>query len=157
QEVSQLVAAAREPDATEPSGPERTLVEQRMAADRAIGVHAALAAANAFNPLPGLDIGIDLGILSSLARSLAAIYELGEDRFEDVERHLQSDVVALNVLQLSAESLTPLVVRKALATTLPQLGLELVARETTKWVPVAGSAVAAGIGYRMFQRFGAHL
>ena len=42
-----------------------TLRTKREAAEKIVGIHAWLAAANALNPIPGLDIGVDVGLLDA--------------------------------------------------------------------------------------------
>jgi hypothetical protein len=112
--------------------------------------HAGWAAANAFNPVPGLDVGLDLQLLNSLSRSLAAAYGLSE---EQSTAHRMTYPAVHQFL----ERIAPRLAQGTVAVALRSVGLELLARETAKWVPLAGNMVAAVIGYRLVRRFGENL
>ncbi len=133
------------------------LDDKRKAAEKVVGTFANLAAANAFNPVPGLDVTIDLGILTAMTRSLTDVYGLTAAQAAALEKQARTRTFGYPAVQQVLERLAPRLAERALALTLPRIGLELLARETTKWLPVAGSMLAAGIGYRMVHRLGKEL
>jgi predicted GTPase len=67
-------------------GPE-TLARKREAAEKVVGIYAGLAAANALNPVPGLDISVDVGILTRMARYVISTYGLRKDQVEALQSH----------------------------------------------------------------------
>src|SRR5262249_3933586 len=61
-----------------------TLAKKREAAEKLVGIHTGLAAANALNPLPGLDVSVDLGILTAMNRYIISTYGLSKDQIESL-------------------------------------------------------------------------
>jgi hypothetical protein len=45
----------------------------------------------------------------------------------------------------------------AVVAILQRLGLECISRETTKWIPMVGTAISATFGYQIVYRFGEKL
>ena len=128
--------------------------DKRGAAERLIEDHAGWSVANAFNPVPGLDIGLDLQILNSLCRSLAGAYDLGQEQTAVLADRSLTHRLSYPALHQMIERATPRLAQGALAVALRRVGLDLAVREVSKWVPLAGSVVSAAIGYRMVRRFG---
>jgi uncharacterized protein (DUF697 family) len=122
-----------------PSAADTSPAQKRQEAEQIIDRYAGLVAANAFNPIPVLDVGIDVRLLTAMSAALAAAYGLGQDQTRAPDYESQA-------LHQAAE--------RTIAGLLPRLGLELVARESSKWIPFIGSVVAARMGYRMACRFG---
>lgn len=157
----QWLADEKEPEAPEPS-PEPTTAEaptiegRRRAAHTVIKEYAGLAAANALNPVPVLDLGMDVGLLLAMSHSVAAVYDLGPADVAPIT-HGATTSLGRQLLKKLRNQLTMTVTRRVLATTLPRLGMEVVARETCKWLPLAGTALAAHIGYDITRRLGAKL
>jgi len=134
-----------------PSASESSLDQKRQEAKEIIDRYAGLAAANAFNPIPVLDVGIDMRLMIAMSEALAAAYGLGQDQTQALAGTKISHSPALRHV---AERTTPYLAERVAAGFLPRLGLELVARESSKWIPFIGSLIAARIGYRMACRFG---
>lgn len=124
--------------------------EKRQAAERLIRFHAGLAAANSLNPVPGLDVGVDAGILTALHHSITRLYGLPTEP-------AQSPVCFLSILQPITWRLGPTLTGKVVGALLRQIGLECIGRETTKWLPVVGTAISATIGYQIVSRYGEKL
>jgi hypothetical protein len=134
------------------------LFDRRREAAQVIDNHSWLAAANALNPILGLDIKIDLTIFASLARSVGAVYNLSEEQVQALQDRSEAQLSEeSDTFHHLARRLAPFVTSRASALALRRIGLELAAREATKWVPAIGSVVAASIGYCMISRTGEQL
>jgi uncharacterized protein (DUF697 family) len=133
----------------EPSGGDPELEACRCAARKVIDEYAGLTVANAFNPIPLLDLSLDVGLLMAMSRAIAVAYGLDEEHQERLSRLPATSQLARKALHQVALSVPPRVATRVLAVALPWVGLEFVARQTSKWVPLAGSLVAARIGYRI--------
>ncbi|CEF49314.1 unnamed protein product [uncultured bacterium] len=59
---------------------EDLLRKKRRAAEKIVSNYAILAAANAFNPIPGLDVGVDVGVLALMANKVVAAYGLTDEQ-----------------------------------------------------------------------------
>src|SRR5262249_9441724 len=65
---------------------QETLARKREAAEKIVAIHAGLAAANALNPVPGLDVSIDVGILMTMIRYVISTYGFSKTQVEALER-----------------------------------------------------------------------
>jgi hypothetical protein len=117
---------------------EETLGKKREAAEKIVGIHAGLAAANALNPIPGLDVSVDLGILTAMA----------------VRRQAHLRAAVFKGIHGVADRLAPYLTEKFVLASLRRMGLEVWVKNTSKWVPFVGTLVSAGLGYKLTYRFG---
>jgi uncharacterized protein (DUF697 family) len=124
--------------------------ERRRAAQRLIRVYAGLAAANSLNPVPGLDLGIDAGILTALHHAISNLYGLPTEL-------AQPQACFLSMLQPITLRAAPTLTGNAVGAIFRRLGLECIGRETTKWLPLVGTAISATIGYQIVRRYGEQL
>jgi hypothetical protein len=131
--------------------------EKRQAAKRLVRMYAGLAAVNSLNPIPGLDVGIDAGILAALYHSITANYGLATEQAQTLSKQVKRQGYVSPVLQSINERCCSTLTRNALAAILTRLGGECIARETTKWFPVVGTVISATVGYRVAYRFGEKL
>lgn len=129
------------------------LKKKRDAAEKIVGRCALVAAANGLNPVPGLDVSVDLGVLSYMARQVISTYGLREDQLEFAARPHLADG-ALQVVRRIAKPVTEYLVREAIEAFLKRIGKSIAAKSLAKWVPIAGQAVAAYLGYRLTIHFG---
>ena len=86
---------------------EETLAQKREAAEKIVGIHAGLAAANALNPIPGLDISVDLGILATMNRYVISTYGLTQDQIQAMKNQAQICATVMRGLQEVADRFTP--------------------------------------------------
>lgn len=132
--------------------------ERRREAERVIDACAWLAAANAFNPILGLDLKVDLEILASMTRSLGEAYGLSEEQLQELQARWEDrHSVSHSIIPHIARRLAPHAACRATTLAFRRLGMDLLAREAAKWVPIVGSAVAASTGYYLFSRVGEQL
>jgi hypothetical protein len=136
---------------------EASLAEKRRQAEMVVETYAGLAAANAFNLVPGLDVGIDVGIVAAMAQSLVATFGLRREQIDALQWQAAIRTSEYQALQQIAERFTPYLAGKLVSTALAGLGLECLARETSKWLPLVGTVLSASIGYRMVHRLGEQL
>jgi hypothetical protein len=137
-------------------GPE-TLARKREAAEKVVGIYAGLAAANALNPVPGLDISVDVGILTRMARYVISTYGLRKDQVEALQGQLHVSAAVIRGVREIAQRFTPYLAEKFVAAALRRMGAEVLLKNTSKWVPFVGTLVSAGLGYQLTYRFGEQL
>ncbi len=131
--------------------------EKQQKAQQLIRIYAGLAVANSLNPIPGLDVGVDAGILAALHHSITTLYGFPNEPGVTGITPPQPKDCFFAVLQSITRRLAPSWTGKAAGAILRQLGMESVGRETTKWFPVVGTAISATIGYQIVYRFGEKL
>jgi hypothetical protein len=104
-------------------------------------------------PLPGLDWAVDAALLSRLVPAINAQFGLSPeqlDRLPDHKREQVQKAVAMVGSVLVGKFITrDLVIRMA-----QSLGKRLTAQQAAKYVPIAGQAVSAIMGYTALRYLG---
>ncbi|WP_218597734.1 GTPase [Polaribacter sp. NJDZ03] len=127
---------------------ENILLEKRKIADKIVSRYSALAAANGLNPIPGLDIGVDITLMVKLSKEVQNIYGLNEEQQEYNKQLLDQKsikLIASKVLQYTARYGG----KEAIMILLKKASTTLIAKTASKWIPLVGSIIAAGIGFKM--------
>ena len=120
---------------------------------RLLGRKALIGAAASTVPIPGLDWAADAALLSRLVPQISAEFglsltqldRLGPQRREGV----QKAATAVGALLVGK-----LVTRELLITLAKHAGIRLTAKQATKYVPLAGQAVSAVLGYAALRALG---
>jgi len=135
---------------------EEALKKKRKVATDLIPPYAGLSAANGFNLITGLDIAADIGILIKLGNKVAEIYGLTSSQFEYIKRLLGPRAVP-TLLEKIAQFTTKYLVKEGVLLLLKQIGKRTTAKQASKWVPVVGPLISAGIGWHATFMFGEQL
>lgn len=124
------------------------LEEKRQACEKLVAVKSAYAAANGLNPIPGLDVGIDVGILMALFSDIREAYGLSDKVLDGAaaSAKIGSARLAQNVLGGMA--------KEGVALLLKQFAGREVAKSMLKYIPLLGTAVSASIGYALTSNVG---
>jgi len=136
---------------------EETLGKKREAAEKIVGIYAGLAAANALNPIPGLDVSVDVGLLTAMSRYVISTYGLGREQIEALQKDAAHRTWAYKAVHEVADRFTPYLTEKFVLAALRRAGGEALLRNTSKWVPFVGTLISAGLGYQLAYRFGERL
>ena len=124
------------------------LQRKRKVAQERIPPYAGLAAANgSLNPVPGLDLAADVSLLLKLGEEIAAIYGLTRSQFDFIKRLLGPKALP-SLLAKVAQFSTRYLAREGLVGLLKRLASREVSRQSTRWIPMAGPLIAAGIGWQ---------
>ena len=135
---------------------EEALKKKRKVATDLILPYAGLSAANGFNPIPGLDITADIGILIKLGNKVAYIYGLTSSQFEYIKRLIGPRAVP-TLLEKIAQFTTKYLLKEGVLLLLKQIGKRTTAKQASKWVPLVGPLISAGIGWHATFKFGEQL
>ncbi|KQP14962.1 hypothetical protein [Pseudorhodoferax sp. Leaf267] len=114
---------------------------------------ALVAAAAGTVPVPGLDWAVDAALLSRLIPAINAEFGLTPDQIDQLDPHQREQVqkaVGLVGSVLIGKFITRDLVLKAATT----IGLRLTAGQAAKYVPLAGQAVSALVGYSAIRFLG---
>lgn len=127
---------------------QEALSRKRDNAMRIVSWYAAAAAANGLNPVIGLDITVDVGILRKMSREVAQIYSLTkeqEDYWKGMLKGPHGQALLKNAVSLTLKYGT----EGAIATILKAIGKREVPKAFAKFIPLAGQALAclAGAGF----------
>ncbi len=127
---------------------ENILLEKRIIANKIVSRFSAIAAANGLNPIPGVDIGVDLAIMLKMSKEVQNIYGLNAEQQEYNMQLLDkksAKFIATKVLQYTSRYGG----REAIMVLLKKLSATIATKTASKWIPFVGQAIAAGIGFKM--------
>jgi hypothetical protein len=142
---------------TTPLPAERSLAEKRERAEQAVEHFASLMAANAFNPVPVLDVGLDVRILNAMSEAVADAYGLNRDSVTPSDTELARAAWVNQAADQIADRFAPHAAERVAHFIVSKFGVELITRQASKWLPFVGALVCARIGYRVASGFGRKL
>ncbi len=129
------------------------LVERVRACRRLLNRRALVGAAASAVPVPGLDWAVDAALLSRLLPDINAQFGLTPeqiDRLSPRKREQVQKALAMVGTVVAGKFVTrDLVLRMA-----KMVGMRLTTRQAAKYVPFAGQAVAAAVGYATLRYLG---
>ena len=145
--------AAKAPDARQMAADSPPLLAAVERSRKLLHRRALVAAAAGVVPVPGLDWAVDAALLSRLIPQINAEFGLTPaqiDRLAPQQREQVQKAVALVGSALIGKFITrELVLRAAQA-----VGLRLSAQQAAKYVPLAGQAASAALGYATLRYLG---
>lgn len=118
---------------------------------------AAISAAAAVLPVPGLDFAVDAAAFADMLMSINRAFQLSPEQIEKL--HTDERLAVITALsQVSAVFAGRYVTSAAVLTVVKQLGSRWVAGKTAKWIPIAGQGAAAALSYWAVVKLGdAHI
>lgn len=114
---------------------------------------ALLAAAASAVPLPGIDWAADAALLSRLVPQISTEFGLSVTQVETMAPQ-QRERIQKAATTVGALLVGRLVTRDLLMALAKHAGLRLTTKQATKYVPVAGQIVSAGLGYAALRALG---
>ena len=114
---------------------------------------ALVAAAASAVPVPGLDWAVDAALLSRLIPQINAEFGLTPGQIDQLEPHRREQVQKA-VAMVGSVLIGKFVTRELVLRATQAVGLRLTTKQAAKYVPVAGQAVAATLGYATLRYLG---
>lgn len=111
---------------------------KRSACEKHVAIAAGLSAANALNPIPGVDVAVDIGILLTLFKDLRDSYGLSPNRLAEL---------AAGPLEAIAREVAEFATRQGILTLLKRFAGREAVKQVSKYIPFVGQAIAAAIGF----------
>ncbi len=112
------------------------LMEKKAVCDDLVTKYAAVAAANALNPIPGVDAAVDVGIIAKLFSSIRDAYGLDEALLKKSAASMQ----LANTILKYATTEGILVLLKSVAS-------RTVVKQFSKYIPIVGQIIAGTVGF----------
>jgi predicted GTPase/uncharacterized protein (DUF697 family) len=143
------------------------LKKKREAAESIVYVYAGLAAANGLNPIPGTDILLDLGLMQKMTRQVVGEFGLQREQLESLAR-AQMGTVKLDFMLDAARTVLARLVEGGVTAFFKETGTEAAKQVTqksgksavrygSKYAPIIGQLVSAGIGFGTAYYYGQFL
>lgn len=133
------------------------LEEKKLLAKDVVSYSAWAAAANGLNPIPGLDISVDVGILVNMGKQISNIYGLSEGSIKYLSGKIGNISSKQDLETKGSLYLAKFVAKEGVILLLKKLALTVGSKSVLKYVPFVGQAIAAGIGYKLTDSFGEDL
>lgn len=114
---------------------------------------ALVAAAASAVPVPGLDWAVDAALLSRLLPQINTEFGLSPAQLDSLTPHKREQVQKAIGL-VGSVLIGKLVTKELVLRASKAVGLRLTAKQVVKYVPLAGQAVAAGLGYATLRYLG---
>ena len=111
------------------------------------------AAAASVVPVPGLDWAVDAALLSRLLPQISAEFGLTPAQLDALDPHKREQVQKAVGL-VGSVLISKLITRELVIRATQAVGLRLTTRQVAKYIPLAGQAVAAAIGYATLRYLG---
>lgn len=112
---------------------------KKESAKRLIYKYAGVAAANGLNPVPGVDISVDLGVILVLFNKLRDSYGLSENKINNLAPTLLP--IGKKVLDIAT--------KEGILLLLKRFAGQQASKQISKYIPFVGQAIAATIGFTM--------
>ncbi len=124
---------------------------------RLVTTRALAAAATSVVPIPGVDIAVDVGLLTSLLKQINERFGLSEQQVERMDPGAARKAL-LVAAGLGNGVIGCAVSRRLISIVLKRVAKRLAVGSAAKFVPFAGSALAAGLGFSAMKMAGnAHI
>ncbi len=114
---------------------------------------AAIASAASIIPLPGIDIAVDAGALLKLIPEINREFGLTPDQIEQLSPNKQL-IVYKAIVAVGGAMIGKLITRELVIEALKVVGVRLTVKQVSKYVPIAGQALSAVIGFAAMQYVG---
>lgn len=124
------------------------LEKKKAACDNYVAYAAVAAAANGINPIPGVDVGVDLGILMRLFSEIREAYGLDDDFLTKLKASGSPIVVRLT------SKVIEFATKEGLLLLLKSFAKRETLKTIAKYIPIVGQLVAAGLGYAITSSVG---
>lgn len=114
---------------------------------------ALVASAAAAIPLPGLDIAVDAGALIKLIPEINSEFGLSPEQIEQLSPNKQL-IVYKAIVAVGGAMVGKLITRELAFQALKAVGVRLTVKQAAKYLPLAGQALSAAIGFAAMQYVG---
>lgn len=105
-----------------------------------------LSAGVAVVPIPGADLIADVGLLTTLLPAISAKFGIDHEQVEKLEPHIAQKVFVL-ASSMGNTVIGRMVTKRLVVTLLRGIGARVATASVAKYVPVLGSALAAGVSF----------
>ncbi len=118
------------------------LDEKKRACNKFVSLAAGASAANGLNPIPGVDIAVDLGIVVSLFTKLRLYYGLTDTRLTAIQVAVPAVApLVKNVIQYAAKDGVLFLLNKYAG--------KVVVKQFSKYVPIVGQLLASSVSFTL--------
>lgn len=97
-------------------------------------------------PIPGIDLAADVGLFLNLLPAISRKFGLSQEQIKRLDPQQKTAVFAL--IRKTGKSLVGKVItKKLIVAALKRVGIQMTARQASKYIPIAGQIAAAVLGF----------
>ena len=122
-------------------------------AKKMVTKRAALASASTLIPLPGIDIAADVALLLKLIPEINQEFGLTPDQIAKLSPTKQL-MVYKAIVMIGGAMVGKLVTKELIVQALKTVGVRITVKQATKYVPLAGQALSAALGFAALKYIG---
>ncbi len=126
----------------------QALERKREATKKMVYLYAGLSAANAINPIPGVDVAVDLGLLMEMFSEIRAGFGLDQATLKKASSWMSPALVDL------ANKLIRYATREGLIKLLERFAARETVEQVSKYIPFVGQVIAGMIGFGIARKAG---
>jgi len=141
------------PTATQLAAGDPALMDRIRASRKLLNRRALVAAAASAVPVPGLDWMVDAALLSKLLPEINAQFGLSPEQLDKLPKHKREQVQKA-VSVVGSMLIGKFITRDLVIRAVQAVGVRMSAKQAAKYVPLAGQAVSALIGYTAIRYLG---
>jgi uncharacterized protein (DUF697 family) len=141
------------PTATQLAAGDPALMDRIRTSRKLLNRRALVAAAASAVPVPGLDWMVDAALLSKLLPEINAQFGLSAEQLDKLPKHKREQVQKA-VSVVGSMLIGKFITRDLVIRAVQAVGVRMSAKQAAKYVPLAGQAVSALIGYTAIRYLG---
>lgn len=133
------------------------LEKKRLVAAKIVSWSAAASAANGLNPVIGADVAVDVSILLNMCKQINDVFGLTDKHILYMEKYsgkleksIEYNALKQNIIKWIAKYASV----EAILLILRSMGKNILVKNISKFLPILGNLISAGVGYKMTAYFG---
>lgn len=133
------------------------LTKKRKVAESIVSWSAVASAANGLNPVPGVDVAVDVSVLVTMVKKINAVFGLTEEQLQFIEKTIPgiANTAEFNgIKQGILRFIAKYIAVEGILMVLKRMGSQVAIKNISKFLPFVGQLISAGIGYKMTTSFG---
>lgn len=108
--------------------------------------YAVSGAVNAVNPVPGIDIGVDVFIMKKMISDVLDTFGIDDDTKSNLKKY--------NIIVPAGNKLFKYVTEEGIKLLIKEIGKKYIGKQFTKYLPLVGQVAAATAGYALIKAIG---
>ena len=114
---------------------------------------AGISAGASIVPIPGLDIGADMVILSEMLETINRRFGLSQKQVDLLDPQLKK-IVLVAATSIGSELVGNFITRQILMRLLQKIGVRVASKSALRFIPILGQGIAAGISFGAMKMLG---
>jgi hypothetical protein len=131
----------------------QTLDDVRAECKALVTRRAGLSAGATVVPIPGLDIGADMLLLSEMLQTINRRFGLSQAQIEALDPQLKK-VILVAATSIGSEVVGRFITQQILLRMLQKIGIRVAGKSTLRFIPILGQAIAAGMSFGAMKMLG---